>query len=131
MNNISLRCSVMFAQRLSGCSEARGRIVDIQQLLEMPGIAGLLELAPVVGGAIWALLTALLWRNGFGDLFERFTRSRWSTAQRAATVLMIPGRALLLTLAAGLGAGLTTLGLLINLAVLLNLWRAGKLLIAG
>tara|TARA_R110000868_G_scaffold35498_2_gene127194 strand:- start:643 stop:777 length:135 start_codon:yes stop_codon:yes gene_type:complete len=44
---------------------------------------------------------------------------------------MIPGRALLLTLAAGLGAGLTTLGLLINLAVLLNLWRAGKLLIAG
>ncbi|SDM80819.1 hypothetical protein SAMN04488568_12317 [Maricaulis salignorans] len=105
--------------------------MDFQELLELPDIAGLLAVAPVIGIAAWILLTAVLWRNGFGDLFERFIRPRWSMTQRAATLLMIPGRALLLTLVAGLGAGLTTLGLLINLGVILNLVRAGKLLLAG
>ncbi|WP_417489776.1 hypothetical protein [Maricaulis sp.] len=106
-------------------------MVDIQELLELPDVAGLLAVAPVIGIAAWLLLTAVLWRNGFDDLFERFARPRWSLTQRVATVLMIPGRALLLALAAGLGAGLTTLGLLINIGVILNLLRAGKLLLAG
>ena len=131
MNAIVLRCGVMVPGRLSSYGEAKGQIVDIEQLLEVPGLAGLLKVAPVIGVAVWILLTAVLWRNGFGDLFERFTRPRWNSAQRAATLLMIPGRALLLMLAAGLGAALTTLGLLINLGVILNLVGAGKLLFSG
>ena len=76
MNNISLRCSVMSPVRLSSYGEAKGQIVDIEQLLEMPGYADLLRIAPVIRVAVWILLTAVLWRNGFGDLFERFTRPR-------------------------------------------------------
>jgi hypothetical protein len=73
----------------------------------------------------------LLWKDGFNDLFERFTRPRWTTAQRLATLAMIPWRAVMLTLAAALGAALTTLGLLVNIGVILNLVRAGKILLAG
>ena len=93
--------------------------------------APLLQAAPLLALALWALLVALLWRDGFNDLFERFTRPGWTLAQRLATVLMIPLRGLMLAAAAALGAGLTTLGLLINIGVVLNLIRAGKVLLAG
>lgn len=101
------------------------------ELLDAPGMAALLKIAPLAGGAVWLVVTALLWKNGFNDLFERFTRPRWSFTQRIATLAMIPWRAAMLALAAGLGAALTTLGLLVNIAVILNLIRAGKMLLAG
>ena len=101
------------------------------EVLNAPGMARLLEAAPLVGGAMWILIIALLFKGGFNDLFERFTRSRWTAAQRLATAAMIPWRAVMLMLAAGLGAALTTLGLLINIGVILNLLRAGKILLSG
>ncbi len=101
------------------------------ELLDAPGMAPLVEAGPLVGITIWILIAALLWRNGFNDLFERFTRPRWSAGQKLATLAMIPGRAVMLTLAAALGAALTTLGILINLAVILNLVRAGKILLGN
>ena len=109
----------------------KGFVLDIDQLLAAPGMKLLLELAPIAGVAMWVLITALLWKDGFDDLFERFTRPRWSTAQRLGTVVMIPGRAIMLTLAAALGGTVTTLGLLINIAVILNLLRASEMLFAG
>jgi len=44
---------------------------------------------------------------------------------------MVPIRALMLSLAAALGAGVTTLGLLFNLAIILNIANAAGLLIGG
>ena len=101
------------------------------ELLAAPGMATLLKLAPLAGGAAWLVVTALLWKDGFNDLFERFTRPRWNFNQRLATLAMIPWRAVMLSLAAALGAALTTLGLLVNIAIILNLIRAGKILLAG
>jgi hypothetical protein len=106
-------------------------IVDVMELLDAPGMAPLVGIAPLIGTAVWILVAALLWKDGFNDLFERFTRPRWTTAQRLATLAMIPWRAVMLTLAAALGAALTTLGLLVNIGVILNLVRAGKILLAG
>lgn len=105
--------------------------MELMELLDAPGMAGLMEAAPLAGVTAWILITALLWKDGFDDLFERFTRPRWNAAQRLATLAMIPWRAVMLTLAAGLGAALTTLGLLINIGVVLNLVRVGKILLAG
>ncbi|WP_417481858.1 hypothetical protein [Maricaulis sp.] len=105
--------------------------MDVMELLDAPGMAPLLEAAPLLGLVLWVLLVALLWRDGFNDLAERFTRPGWTMTQRLATLLMIPVRGVMLAIAAALGAALTTLGLLINIGVVLNLLRAGKLLLAG
>lgn len=105
--------------------------MDVMDLLDSKGITPLVELAPLVGITMWILITALLWKNGFDDLFERFTRPRWTLPQRLATLALIPGRALMLMLAAALGAAVTTVGILINIGVVMNLVRAGKVLLAG
>ncbi|WP_417478403.1 hypothetical protein [Maricaulis sp.] len=105
--------------------------MEVIELLDAPGMAPLVKVAPLLAVVLWSLLAALLWRDGFNDLFERFTRPGWTLLQRLATLLMIPLRGLMLAAAAAIGAGLTTLGLLINIGVILNLMRAGKLLLAG
>mgnify|MGYP003638032692 CR=1 FL=1 len=105
--------------------------MDVMDLLDSKGLAPLVELAPLVGITMWILITVLLWKNGFDDLFERFTRPRWTLSQRLATLAMIPGRAVMLMFSAGLGAAVTTLGILINIGVVMNLVRAGKTLLAG
>lgn len=104
--------------------------LDIKQLLDAPGMAPLVELAPLLAITLWVLITALLWKDGFNDLLERFTEPRWSLAQRAGTLAMIPWRAVMLSAAAAIGGALTTLGLLLNLAVILNAVRAGRFLFA-
>lgn len=126
-----MRCTLPDPGSLSGGVAGKGLIVDVMELLAAPGMATLLKLAPLAGGAAWLVVTALLWKDGFNDLFERFTRPRWSFSQRLATLAMIPWRAVMLSLAAALGAALTTLGLLVNIAIILNLIRAGKILLAG
>ena len=105
--------------------------MELDQLINLPGMDLLLRLAPILGGALWLLLTTLLWKDGFNDLFEKLTRPRWKGNQRAQAAIMVPVRALMLTLAAALGAGVTTLGLLFNLAIILNIANAAGLLIGG
>jgi len=105
--------------------------VEFDQLINVPGMDTLLRLAPIVGGALWLVLTTLLWRDGFNDLVEKAMRPVWKGKQRAQAMIMIPMRAIMLTLAAAIGAGMTTLGLLFNLAIILNIANAAGLFIGG
>jgi hypothetical protein len=95
--------------------------VELEELLAVPGMGVLQDLAPIIVGTLWVWLTVLLWRGGFNDLLERLTRSHWSGKERSQALIMLPARALLLSLAAALGAVTTSLGLLINIAVILNI----------
>lgn len=101
--------------------------MELTELLAVPGMGTLLEFAPIFGGALWVLLTTLLWRDGFNDLAERLVRPRWSGAERLQALAMMPLRAVLLMGVAGLGAFMTTLGLGFNLAILLNIWNGFQL----
>lgn len=94
---------------------------EVQSLIGVPGMTIVLRLSPYAAAAIWLLVTVSLWRNGFTDLTERLTRPRWAGAERARAVMMMPLRALMLTLAAGIGAAMTTIGILFNAAVILNI----------
>jgi hypothetical protein len=95
--------------------------VELEDLLNVPGMGTLLQGAPIFGGALWLWLLFLLWKDGFTDLYEQLTRPRWRGTSRAHTLMMIPMRALMLAGAAALGAAMSTLGLLFNIAVILNI----------
>lgn len=99
---------------------------EIRQLLNVPGMGTLLRAAPLFAGALWLWLVALLWKDGFNDLWERLTRPRWKGPERAHAAMMIPLRALMLMGVAGLGAAMTTLGLLFNIAIVLNIINAAR-----
>jgi len=96
--------------------------VEFEDLLSAPGMGVLIDLAPIFGGGMWLLLTLILWRGGFNDLWEQMTRPRWTGADRARAMAMIPLRALMLIFAAGLASLATTVGLGFNFAVLITLW---------
>jgi len=96
--------------------------VEFEELLSAPGMGALIEFAPIFGGAMWLVLTLILWRGGFNDLVEQMTRPRWSGADRMRALTMLPLRALSLVLAAGLASLATTVGLGFNFAVLITLW---------
>ena len=113
------RCKGLFCSKaVSGCEEVRR--VEFDDLLSAPGVGTLLEYAPIFGGALWVWLTVSLWRGGFNDLIEQMTWPGRSGAQRFHAGVMMPVRAISLSLAAGLGAGVTTLGIVVNIAVILN-----------
>jgi hypothetical protein len=95
--------------------------VELEELLAVPGMGVLQDLAPVFAGTLWVWLTVMLWRDGFNDLIEQLIRPRWKGTARSQALIMLPARALLLSLAAALGAVATSLGILINIAVLLNI----------
>lgn len=96
--------------------------VEFEELLSAPGMGVLIDFAPIFGGAMWLVLTLILWRGGFNDLVEQMTRPRWSGADRLRAATMLPLRALSLALAAGFASLATTLGLGFNFAVLITLW---------
>lgn len=100
--------------------------MEFEELISAPGMGQVLRVAPIFGGVLWVWLTVLLWRDGFNDLIERLTRPRWKGPERARSVLMLPLRALMLAGAAGLAAGFTTLGLVFNLGVILNIVNATR-----
>jgi hypothetical protein len=100
--------------------------VEFEELLNVPGMGMLLRGAPVFGGALWLWLLFLLWKDGFGDLYQQLTRPPWKGTNRTHTAIMIPLRALMLAGAAALGAAMTTLGLLFNIAVILNIVNAAS-----
>ena len=104
---------------------------EIYALLDAPGLSVTIRWAPVFGGILWLWLTVLLWRDGFNDLAEQLTRPRWKGRERARAIAMLPVRALMLTGVAGIGAAMTTLGLLFNLAVILNIVAAIRSATAG
>ena len=93
---------------------------EFKALLAAPGMETALRIAPVVAGAIWLFITVSLWRGGFTDLVEKITRPRWAGRERARALAMLPVRAVLLMLVAGLGTLMTMLGLMFNVAVILN-----------
>lgn len=105
--------------------------MELEDLLAVPGMGTLIDFAPLFGGVLWLLLTVLLWRDGFNDLFEQLTRPRWKGAARAHALAMIPLRALLLSGVAALGSAMTTLGLMFNLAILLNVWAGFQMVKGG
>lgn len=105
--------------------------MELEDLLAVPGMSTLLEFAPLFGGALWLLLTVILWRDGFNDLFEQVTRPRWAGEARARAIAMIPLRALLLSGVAALGATMTTIGLAFNFAILLNIWAGFQVALKG
>ena len=96
--------------------------MEFEDLLSAPGMGVLIDLSPVFGGGMWLVLTLILWRGGFNDLWEQMTRPRWAGAARARALAMFPLRALMLVLAAGLASLATTVGLGFNFAVLITLW---------
>ena len=96
--------------------------MEFEDLLSAPGMGVLIQLAPIFGGAMWLVLTLILWRGGFNDLLEQVTRPRWSGSDRARALAMIPLRAVMLVFAAGLASLATTVGLGFNFAVLITLW---------
>lgn len=100
--------------------------MEFDELISAPGMSQVLRVAPIFGGVLWVWLTVLLWRDGFNDLVERLTRPRWTGSERARSALMLPLRALLLTGVAGLAAGFTTLGLVFNIGVILNIVAATR-----
>lgn len=100
--------------------------MEFDELISAPGMDLVLTVAPIVGGVLWIWLTVLLWRDGFNDLFERLSRPRWQGAERARSAVMIPLRAIMLTGVAGLAAGFTTLGLVFNIGVVLNIVNAAR-----
>lgn len=89
-------------------------------MLNAPGMGWVLRGAPIFGGILWVWIFVLLLRDGFTDLHERLTRPRWKGPERARAAMMIPVRALMLAGVAALGAGLTTIGLVVNFGALLN-----------
>lgn len=101
--------------------------MELEDLLAVPGMATLLEFAPLFAGALWLLLTVVLWRGGFNDLVEQITRPRWAGAARARAFAMLPVRAVLLSVVAGFGSAMTTLGIAFNIAILLNIWNGFQL----
>lgn len=104
---------------------------EVEALIGVPGMGVVLALAPYGAGALWLLITVSLWRGGFTDLTERLTRPRWAGPERARAAAMIPVRAVLLVAVAAIGAAMTTLGILFNLAVILNIVAALRGLGAG
>ncbi len=94
---------------------------ELQALLAVPGMGLALKAAPFAGVALWLLITVSLWRGGFRDLTERMTRPRWSPREKLHATLMLPVRAVLLAGVAALAAVMSLLGLMFNVAVVLNL----------
>ena len=79
----------------------------------------------------WVILTLILWRNGFDDLLERFTRPHWNASQRLGTVFMIPLRATLLALAAGFASAAATLGLVAGITAIMTAAKLGAQMLGG
>lgn len=101
--------------------------MEFEDLLAVPGMSTLISFAPLFAGALWLLLIVILWKDGFNDLFERLTRPRWAGSARLHALAMIPLRALMLAGVAGLGSAMTTIGIMFNIAILLNIWNAAQL----
>ncbi|MFS2316837.1 hypothetical protein RMQ97_02760 [Maricaulis sp. D1M11] len=104
--------------------------MDGLDLLAVPGMDVVLQFAPFFWGALWLLVTVSLWRGGFNDLIEQLTRPRWSGAERARALLMLPIRAVLLAFVAGFAAAATTFGLGVQIGIVLmviNVIRGGEL----
>ena len=100
--------------------------MEFDELISAPGMSQVLTVAPIFGGILWVWLTVLLWRDGFNDLYERMTRPRWKGPEKARSALMIPLRAVMLIALAGLAAGFTTVGLVFNIGVVLNIVNAAR-----
>ena len=105
--------------------------MQFDEILNVPGISVLLDYAPFLGGGLWVWLTVSLWRGGFNDLVEQLTWRQRSAAQRFHASMMLPVRAVSLALAAGLGAAVTTLGIMFNLAIILNVVNVATSAFAG
>ena len=97
---------------------------EFRDLLDLPGMGLALSIAPYVWGLVWILVTVALWRGGFVDLVEKLTRPRWAGPERVRAVMMMPLRALMLTLVAALAATVTTLGIGFNTAVVISVVQA-------
>ena len=106
-------------------------LVGLKDVIELSGAGEFFPWALAAALAGWLILTLILWRNGFGDLFERFARPGWSASQRLGTVFMIPLRALLLSLAAGFASVATTLGLVAGITAILTATKLGAQFLAG
>ena len=97
---------------------------EIRALLDLPGMGLAITVGPVVWLVIWLFLSVCLWRGGFIYLVEKLTRPRWAGAERARAVMLMPVRAVMLTLAAALAATITTVGLAFNLAIVISVIEA-------
>ena len=98
---------------------------EFTALLDAPGMEVWNQIAPVIAVTLWVWLTVLLWRGGFRDLSEQAARGG---ADRLQALAMTPVRAVMLSLAAAIGAGGTVFGLWVQGAVLLTVieqFRAG------
>lgn len=94
---------------------------EFRALLDVPGMGLALKASPFAGGLVWLLITVCLWRGGFRDLIERMTRPRWSAREKLHAAMMLPVRALVLAGVAAFAAVMSLLGLMFNVAVILNL----------
>ena len=94
---------------------------ELQALLDVPGMGLALKAAPFAGVAVWLLITACLWRGGFRDLTEKMSRPRWSPRDKLHALMMMPVRAVMLAGVAAIAAAMSLIGLMFNVAVILNL----------
>jgi hypothetical protein len=105
--------------------------VGLKDVIALTGAGDLFPWALAAALLGWLILTLVLWRNGFGDLFERFVRPRWSARQRLATAFMIPLRAVLLMLAAGIASVGTTLGTVAGITAIMAVVKQGAQALGG